>query len=292
MAAAARFRGRRDLAGRLGGEELLNWRLLSWNLFHGRDFPPDPGPAGFSWKFLGRPVPGSTHVLLNRDLFNEFGAFLAAADWEIALLQEVPPRWDERLAAATGSTHHRALTSRNWLSPVTSPIARKRPHLPGSWEGGSNLILVRNDKPGSVIAARKNETLCWTPERRSLSMVKLTGGLCVANMHASTGRENGQRDVLKAAGLATEWAGDLPLVLGGDFNIRPRSSSAFEELHLRYGFEPPSEDGAIDHLLLRGGSMAEPTVSWKPERRDVPDFDSDLAVRLSDHSPVVARITI
>ena len=58
---------------------------------------------------LGRPVPGKTHVLLNRDLFNEFGAFLAAADWDIALLQEVPPRWDERLAAATGSTHHLSL---------------------------------------------------------------------------------------------------------------------------------------------------------------------------------------
>ena len=123
-------------------------------------------------------------------------------------------------------------------------------------------------------------------------MIQLNGGLCVANIHASTGRENGTRDVLRAAKLATEWAGDLPLVLGGDFNIRPRSSSAFEELHLRYGFEPPTEEGSIDHLLLRNGEMAEPTVSWKPERRDVPDLGSNLSVRLSDHSPVVARITV
>ncbi len=237
-------------------------------------------------------MPGSTHILLNRDLFSEFGAFLAAAEWDVALLQEVPPRWDRRLASATASIHHRALTSRNWMSPLMSPIARKRPHLPGSWEGGSNLILVRDEKPGGVIVARRNQALCRLPERRSLSMVKLSGGLCVANMHASTGRENGQRDVLRSAELATEWAGDMPLVLGGDFNIRPRSSSSFEELHLRYGFVPPTEEGSIDHLLLRNGAVAEPTVSWKPERRDVPDFGSDLAVRLSDHSPVVARITV
>lgn len=280
------------MAGRLGGEELLNWRLLSWNLFHGRDCPPDPGPAGFGWKVMGRPVPGASHILLNRDLFNEFGAILAAAEWDIALLQEVPPRWDERLAAATGATHHRALTSRNWMSPVMSPVARLRPHLPGSWEGGSNLILVRNDKPGGVVVTRNNQTLCWRPERRSLSMVQLSGGLCVANFHASTGHEHGQRDVLRAARLATKWAGDLPLVLGGDFNIRPRSSPVFEELHLKYRFELPTEEDSIDHLLLRNGAVMEPAVSWQPERRDVPDVGSDLAVRLSDHSPVVARITV
>ena len=120
---------------------------------------------------MGRPVTGASHILLNRDLFNEFGAFLAAAEWDIALLQEVPPRWDERLAAATGSMHHRALTSRNWMSPVMSPIARKRPHLPGSWEGGSNLILVRKDKPGGTIVTRNNQTLCWRPERRSISKI-------------------------------------------------------------------------------------------------------------------------
>ncbi len=237
-------------------------------------------------------MPGESHILLNRDLFNEFGAFLAAADWDIAMLQEVPPRWDERLAAATGSTHHRALTSRNWMSPLMSPIARKRPHLPGSWEGGSNLILVRNDKPGGVIIARNNQTLCWRPERRSLSMVQLNGGLCLANFHASTGREQGQRDVLRAARLATTWAGDQPLVLGGDFNIRPGSSSAFEELHLEYGFEPPTEEGSIDHLLLRNGQVAEAVASWKTERRDVPDPESKLAIRLSDHSPVTCRITV
>ncbi len=52
---------------------------------------------------LGHPVSGKKHVRLNRDLFREFAAFLAAAKWDIALLQEVPPRWGHRLADATGA---------------------------------------------------------------------------------------------------------------------------------------------------------------------------------------------
>jgi endonuclease/exonuclease/phosphatase family metal-dependent hydrolase len=241
---------------------------------------------------MGRPVPGPSHVLLNRDLFDEFAALLAAAKWDVALLQEVPPRWDERLAVATKSTRFRALTSRMWMSPICSPIARARPHLPGSWEGGSNLILVRKERPGSRQTHKENKTLTWTPERRALSLLRLDDGLCLANLHASTGQERGERDVLKAAEIAVHWAGESPLVFGGDFNIRPRKSGeVFAELHDYYGFTEPTEEGAIDHLLLRGGRVLEPTSSWTPGRRDVPDLDSDLLVRLSDHSPVVSRIS-
>jgi|GEM_PF-1394575 len=240
---------------------------------------------------MGHPLPGDDHVLLNRDLFDEFAAFLAAAKWDIALLQEVPPRWDERLARATGSFEFRALTSRNWMSPLMSPIARLRPHLPGSWEGGCNLILVRKERPGSLVTQWANQTLCWWPERRTMSMVRMGDGLCVANIHASTGQVNGERDVLRAAATAVKWAGDVPLVLGGDFNIRPRKSDVFQELTEEFGFSAPNEERSIDHLLLRGGHVVEPTVIWPPERRDVPDADSDLMVRLSDHSPVVSRIS-
>jgi endonuclease/exonuclease/phosphatase (EEP) superfamily protein YafD len=177
------------------------------------------------------------------------------------------------------------------MSPVMANVARKRPQLPGSWEGGSNLTLVKQDKPGGLITHRRNQSLCWWPERRALSYVRLAGGLCVANLHASTGRANGEKDVLRAARLAVEWAGDQPLVFGGDLNIRPKSSPVFEELHQRYGFSEATEQGSIDHLLVRNAEVVDPTVSWKPERRDVPDPDSDLSIRLSDHSPVVSRIT-
>jgi len=283
----------------------VNFRVLSWNLFHGRDFPPLPGgdepgvpPGGLAWRFLGKPVEGRKHVRLNRDLFHEFAAFLSAAKWDIALLQEVPPRWIPRLADATGSEARPALTSRNWLRPVMSPVARLRPHLAGSWEGGSNLILVRGatpglerSRPGSEIVDFRRSTLTWLPERRVMSMVELHCGLCVANFHASTG-EKAAGDVMRAARLADGRADDRPLVFGGDFNARPGSSDVFERLEGEFGLAGITSAGSIDHLLTRGVEVLEAAEAWPLVRRDVPDPGTGLMARLSDHAPVVMRISV
>jgi endonuclease/exonuclease/phosphatase family metal-dependent hydrolase len=247
---------------------------------------------------LGRPIAGKKHVRLNRDLFREFAAFLAAAKWDIALLQEVPPRWAHRLADATGAEAKSSLTSRNWLRPVMSPLARLRPHLSGSWEGGSNLILVRGasrglegSRPGMAISDFRRSTLTWFPERRVMSMVELDCGLCVANFHASTGA-GAAGDVLKAARLASARAGDRPLLLGGDFNLRPRSGEVFEQLEAEFGLAGATAPGAIDHLLVRGAEVIEPVEAWPAARRDVPDPQTDLKIRLSDHAPVAIRINV
>jgi endonuclease/exonuclease/phosphatase family metal-dependent hydrolase len=234
-------------------------------------------------------VEGRDYALVNRDLFYEFAALLSAAKWDVALLQEVPARWGERLADATGSEGRITLTARNWMRPLTWPFARSRPHLTGSWEGGCNLILVRRGRPGASVESHHKAVVARLPERRMVSMVATRGGLCVANLHASTGRR-AAGDVLEAAGLALQWAGDRPLVLGGDFNLRPRSSDVFARLRGEFGFSETTESAAIDHLLVRGARVLEPAASWIPERRDVPDRESDLKIRLSDHSPVLSRI--
>jgi endonuclease/exonuclease/phosphatase family metal-dependent hydrolase len=283
----------------------LNFRVLSWNLYHGRDFPPaaggdEPGvaPGGFAWRVLGRPVAGKDHLRLNRDLFREFAAFLAAAKWDVALLQEVPPRWTHRLAEATGAEGRTALTSRNWMRPFTAPIARPRPQLVGSWEGGCNLILVRNAvrgrdgfRPGSEIIDFRRSTLTWFPERRVMSMVELGCGLCVANLHASTG-ERAEGDVMMTARLATGRADGRPLLMGGDFNSRPRSGDLFERLDGEFGLAGATGPGSIDHLLVRGPELLEPAGSWPSARRDVPDPESGLLIRLSDHAPVSVKIKV
>jgi endonuclease/exonuclease/phosphatase family metal-dependent hydrolase len=229
-------------------------------------------------------------VLLNRDLFYEFAALLSAAKWDVALLQEVPVRWGERLAEATGSEGRVTLTARNWMRPVTWPLARSRPHLTGSWEGGCNLILVRKGRPGAEVVDHRTATLARLPERRVVSMVTTGAGLCVANLHASTGK-GAAADLLEAAETAVDWADGNPLVLGGDFNLRPRSADLFGRLESELAFSAPTEPGAIDHLLVRGAEMLDPCGSWAPERRDVPDPETGLKVRLSDHSPVVCRIS-
>lgn len=235
---------------------------------------------------------------LNRDLFREFAAFLAAAKWDVALLQEVPPRWAHRLAEATSAEARVALTSRNWMRPVTSPIARLRPHLIGSWEGGSNLILVRGSvpgtdgyRPGSVITDFRKSTLTWFPERRVMSMVELDSGLCLADIHASTG-EKAPADVMRAARLASTRADGRPLVLGGDFNVRPRSGDTFDRLAGEFGLEGSTAPGSIDHLLASGAGVVEPVEAWPAVRRDVPDPGTGLMIRLSDHAPVVGRFSV
>lgn len=265
----------------------MKLRLLTWNLFHGRDFPPGL-EGGFGWKFLGRPVLGEEHVLVNRNLFVEFAAFLAAARWDVAMLQEVPPRWARSLARATRSQALRTLTSRNWLRPFTFMAARPRPHLPGSWEGGSNLILVRGRRR---LGERRSMTLSWYPERRTATVVGLSGGLMVANLHASTGK-GAEVDVLRAAALAVTRAAGAPLVLAGDFNARPRSSDVFDRLERDFGLTGISGPGAIDHILVRGVPEADPAVIWAPGRRDVPDGETGLLIRLSDHAPVTRDITV
>ncbi|MBK5110709.1 MAG: hypothetical protein JJE10_04995 [Thermoleophilia bacterium] len=237
-------------------------------------------------------MPGDRYVRTNRDLSLEFRALLAAADWDVALLQEVPPRWTGPLGDATGADHRASRTSRNWMRPLTSLPARYRPHLVGSWEGGANLLLVRQGRPGTGIVEHRSAALCHRPERRVVSMVRLDGGLCVANLHAGTGADRAERDVRRAAGIATDWAGENPLVLGGDFNLRPGTGRAFRDLSLDYGLAGFTDDRAIDHLLVRGAERLDPVTAWPGDRRDVPDDHGELLIRLSDHAPVVSRISV
>ncbi|HET7054538.1 MAG TPA: endonuclease/exonuclease/phosphatase family protein [Solirubrobacterales bacterium] len=264
---------------------------LSWNLFHGRDFPPDA--ALFSWRsrLLGTSERGATHVQVNRDLLPEFSRLLAGAEWDVALLQECPPRWWAALAAACDAEAHGVLTSRNTLAALRAWAARRNPDLIASGEGGSNLTLVHNAFRG-VAERRELEIHTGRPERRAMAFTRLAGDgtqLCVANLHATNDRpELAAADVLRAAAAATEWAGDAPLVFGGDLNLRPAEDPAvFDELRDRFGLAAPTGPRAIDHLLVRDLEAIEPPRPWPAERRELPA--DGLALRLSDHAPVEAR---
>ena len=70
-------------------------RVLTWNLFHCRSLPPAPGA-----------------------LASQFATMLGGWEWDVALLQEVPPWWPAMLARAAGAQQRRALTSRNALLPL------------------------------------------------------------------------------------------------------------------------------------------------------------------------------
>src|SRR4051812_39592231 len=190
-------------------------RVLTWNVFHGRAVPS----AG-------------------RDLEREFAAALAGWDWDVALLQEVPPWWPARLAAE----HDVALTSRNALLPLRGALAVRWPDLMRSGGGSANAILVRG---GPRIAARARERLRLWPERRVVHAVRVEpSGVWVANLHAQVHSEaRAQADLARAARAAQRWAGGAPIVLGGDVNVRRPAVPP--------GFALAGGHG-VDHVLVRG----------------------------------------
>jgi endonuclease/exonuclease/phosphatase family metal-dependent hydrolase len=265
-------------------------RLLTWNLFHGRDWPPNPALLTWRSELLGRSERDATHVQVNRPLGAEYAAALAGWEWDVALLQEAPPRWLADLERTSGAAGVADLTSRNSLAPLRARLADWNPDLIGSNEGGSNMLLVR---PPARIVATEAATLAIRPERRRLLMARLAlpgeRRLVVACVHLSVpGTGQGAAEALHAAVLATRWADGDPLVLGGDFNLRPADHrAAFDGLRNRFALAPPTGPRAIDHLLARSLAAVARPAALPGADREVAG-PGGLAIRLSDHAPVVA----
>jgi endonuclease/exonuclease/phosphatase family metal-dependent hydrolase len=260
-------------------------RAISWNVFHGRDAPPDRSLHTWRSRLFRVTECNDTHVQVNRNLYSEFAGLIRQADWDLMMLQEFPPRWARTLAAECRADAHLALTSRNSLAPLRRAIARHNPDLIGSLEGGSNLTLVR----GQGIAERRELVIRpRIPERRVMAFTRLGSGVCVANLHASNGNPTlASEEVRLAAESATEWSDGAPLVFGGDLNVRPdRRPDLFAELDERFGLRGPTAPDAIDHLLARGLGTVKAPRRWPPPAREIP-WDG-LRLRLSDHAPVEA----
>jgi endonuclease/exonuclease/phosphatase family metal-dependent hydrolase len=269
-------------------------RVLSWNLYHGRDFPPDPALFTLRSRLLRVTERNETHVQVNRSLFHNFSGWLAGHEWDVALLQEAPPLWFRGIARRTGASGARAFTSRNVVPPLQRLLAWANPDLIASWEGGSNQLLVR--RPGLVLEHRRM-TLTLRPERRTMlwARVELPGGetVCFANLHASAGLpDKATAEVLAAASAAVEWSAGDPLVFGGDLNLRPaRDPFPFAALRERFGLGDPTGPNAIDHLLARRLEVVEPPRRLPAEERELPQLDG-RRLRPSDHAPVVARFDV
>jgi endonuclease/exonuclease/phosphatase family metal-dependent hydrolase len=269
-------------------------RALTWNLFHGRDCPPDPSLMTWRSRLLGVTERGKSHAQVNAPLREAFAAWLADRSWELALLQEAPPRWIDALADRCRATAAIALTSRNSLPWLRSLLAEWNPDLIASGEGGSNQLLVR--RPARIAEVRRL-TLTEAPERRAMLWARveaLDGArVAVANMHLTAGdRPAAARELGRAAERAVEWAGDDPLLLGGDFNLSSAwEPEPFERLRDELGLSEPSDPDAIDHLLARGLASNEPPSALADEERDLPG-PGGLQLRLSDHAPVTGTFRL
>jgi endonuclease/exonuclease/phosphatase family metal-dependent hydrolase len=219
-------------------------RVLTWNLFHGRAVPDRP-----------------------RSMLGEFAALIGGWEWDVALLQEVPPWWPPELARAAGAQERTVLTSRNWLLPLRRFVADRRPDLIKSNGGGANAILVR--PAAGVVTVHARARLRLWPERRFVHAVRLGAeGPWVANIHAQANpKDLARADIAKAGEHLLRWAGGAPVVLGGDFNISDPRIDGFAD----------AGGHRIDRFLVRG---MEPTARARRLRRE----------SLSDHAPVVVDL--
>ncbi|MGN6168420.1 MAG: endonuclease/exonuclease/phosphatase family protein, partial [Solirubrobacteraceae bacterium] len=176
-------------------------RALTWNLMHGRSQPP----AG-------------------RDLLDEFAAALGGWEWDVALLQEVPPWWPQAIVTRLGggAQHRSVLTSRNELLPLRRALAVRWPDAIKSAGGGANAMLVRHADL-RIVEHRALHLRRW-PERRRLHAMRLMADgheLWVGNLHATVHDDPAARSESERARVAmVRWAAGAPVVLGGDFNVR------------------------------------------------------------------------
>ncbi len=222
----------------------MDLRVVTWNLFHGRALPPR-----------------------DENLVGAFAQALASWEWDVALLQEAPPWWPAPLARACDAQARFALTSRNALLPLRRVAASRRPELLKANGGGCNAILVRG--LGGIAAQARHRLRAW-PERRIVHAVQVGDGAWFANFHASVHHDARARaDIALARACALRWAGDAPLVLGGDLNVRDPHVPGF----VRAGGHD------VDFLFARGFARAPGAAAEVLDRG-----------ALSDHAPV--RVTL
>ena len=224
----------------------MGWLVRTWNLFHGNTVPPE------------------------RRAYLERMVRLAVADGPtIVCLQEVPAWAIGRLERWSGMTAIGAVAAHPLLGNAElGRLVTDLNHglLRSAFTGQANAILVDSDLE---IVAEAAEQISTNGERRVCQAVTVDDLGVVANFHA-TGGSPADMQFHRALDFADHVAGDAPLILCGDFNLRPP-----------YGLDGFSDPlaGSIDQILVRG-LPSTPPISWPPERRRV---DGRL---LSDHAPV------
>jgi endonuclease/exonuclease/phosphatase family metal-dependent hydrolase len=213
-------------------------RVLTWNLYHGRTVPP-----------------------CGRSRLTAFAHALAGWEWDVALLQEVPPWWPSRLAAATGARARMQLTSRNRPLAPRREISRRNPDLLKASGGGCNAILVR----GSEVLEHRARRLRRLPERRWVHGVRLRDVGWVVNVHSHDRPEVSARaDTQRAAAIALGWAAGGPLVFGGDVNLHRPEVAGLLRLagnHVDHIFTDGRPAAGKGQTLDRGALSDHPPVA-------------------------------
>ena len=201
---------------------------------------------------------------------------LAGADWDVALLQECPPRWAERLATACGAEPHlvadlpQPARPRRGCRPLAADF---NPDLIASWEGGSNLTLVRATGVGAPGDRRAADAAPRRAARAADDGVhpRSTRGLCIANLHASKARD-GRRAGAARRGPARASPGRRRAARARRRLQHPPGAQRprLRRARARHGLAAPTGPKVIDHLLVRGPRSSSPRRSGRRRRARSP----------------------
>ncbi len=155
--------------------------VLCWNIFHGRDFPPDPELRSWRSRLLrlnesnDDPRPGQPrpHAGVRRRCSPPPPGTSRCCR---SARRASPGRWRARAAPSTTGSSPRATSS----ASGAAALARQNPDLMASGEGGSNTTLVRvPGKLGGIAERRELEIHAGEPERRSMAFTRTASGVCV-----------------------------------------------------------------------------------------------------------------
>jgi endonuclease/exonuclease/phosphatase family metal-dependent hydrolase len=297
-------------------------RILTWNLFHGRDGLPGLGATRAS-TVLRRPVEDGVHAHLNRKLTGLMADRIRAWAPDVCALQEVPTAGVREIVARTGM-----LAVGTATGPLVGPrglrdaLAARNPDLWRTHEGNANLLLIGpalEVVPGSARSAALNpvpailraalelgleagELLRYLPERRRAVMARAraAGGaeiaLCCLHCHNARRPELIVRELARATGALAGVAGSAPAVLAGDLNAPPSHPALAALAAAGWSGSPAPPGVGIDRVLARGDGIevVEPERALPPAEREVGVRLGGRwrRVRLSDHDPVVATVRV
>ncbi|HSJ74300.1 MAG TPA: endonuclease/exonuclease/phosphatase family protein [Miltoncostaeaceae bacterium] len=295
-------------------------RILTWNLYHGRDGLPGLGET-LSSTLLRRPVDDGAYVHLNRKLTGIMAERVRAWAPDLCALQEVPTAAVREIVARTGMLALGATTG-----PLIGPrrlrdaLAACNPDLWRSHEGNANLLLVgralapvagsaravRLNPPGAILRAtvelglEAGELLRYLPEPRVAVIARLRAPsgaeLAAACLHCHNARHPGliAMELARATEALEGAARGAPAILAGDLNAPPSHPALAAAAAAGWSSAPPAPGVGIDRILTRRLEVVEPERALPAGEREVAVTFAGRArrVRLSDHDPVVATVRV
>ncbi len=291
-------------------------RVITWNLFHGRDGLPGLGPTRRStWRRV--PEDDGVHMHLNRKLTDLMAERIRAWEPDVCALQEVPTGAIAQIARITGMVPVWTTTG-----PLIGPrrlrdaLAERNPDLWRTHEGNANVLLagprmaivdgsrrsVRLNPIGTILRSarrlglERGELVRYIPEPRRLVLARMVapGGaqIVVGCTHCHNARhpEVVGDEIARAAQAVADAAGGAPAVLAGDLNARPSHPAYAALAAAGWGGAGPEGGIGIDRIVHRDMDVVEPVRRFAASEREVGVTwrGRERRVRLSDHDPVVA----